>query len=210
MNDQHELYASNVYWDKRASTFDDEPDHGLKDPIVRACWRQLLAAQIPSEAAKVLDVGCGTGSLSILLAELGHRVIGVDVSPEMISLAREKAVRYQLPIEFQVRNAAALDLSVRLFDLILCRHLLWAFSNPTDVLTSWGNHLKDGGRLILIEGFWDAGGGIHPDKIASLLPSIFKKQTMLDLSQQTHLWGKDVSDERYILVADKIYNHIAY
>ncbi|WP_435833085.1 class I SAM-dependent methyltransferase [Kitasatospora purpeofusca] len=45
---------------------------------------------MPPAPADVLDVGCGTGSLSLLLAEAGHRVAGVDLSPEMVARSRRK------------------------------------------------------------------------------------------------------------------------
>ncbi|PPK63132.1 hypothetical protein V5P93_004067 [Actinokineospora auranticolor] len=63
-----------AFWDQHAATFDDEADHGLRDPVVRAAWAELLLPLIPTGSA-VADLGCGTGSLSVLLAEAGHRVV---------------------------------------------------------------------------------------------------------------------------------------
>jgi 2-polyprenyl-3-methyl-5-hydroxy-6-metoxy-1,4-benzoquinol methylase len=68
------------YWDELAAAFDDEPDHGLRDPIVREAWLARLSHWLPSNRAAILDIGCGTGSLSVLLAVLGHEVIGIDWS----------------------------------------------------------------------------------------------------------------------------------
>ena len=53
-------------------------------------WRRLLRAVAGSGRDSVLDLACGTGSLSVLLAEHGYRVIGVDLSEEMLAVADEK------------------------------------------------------------------------------------------------------------------------
>jgi len=82
--------AISATWDAAAPTFDTTPDHGLTDPAVRAAWAGRLREWVPNSAAAVLDVGCGTGSLALLLAEQGHRVTGVDLSPVMVERARRK------------------------------------------------------------------------------------------------------------------------
>ena len=75
-------------WDAEAPGFDDEPDHGLRDPLVRDAWRSLMRSVLPPIPARVADLGCGTGTLSLLLAEDGYAVDGVDFSPEMVRRAR--------------------------------------------------------------------------------------------------------------------------
>src|SRR5215208_3144651 len=105
-NNEKRLQESRQYWDDLASTFDNEPDHGLRDPVVRGTWIKLLETWLPQTSVTILDIGCGTGSLSIALAELGHKVTGIDLSPSMISLAQPKAASYGLPIEFHVMDAA--------------------------------------------------------------------------------------------------------
>ena len=61
------MTAGAAYWDNQAATFDEQPDHGLRDPHVRAAWEQLLLPRLPPAPAMVADLGCGTGSLSVLL-----------------------------------------------------------------------------------------------------------------------------------------------
>jgi precorrin-6B methylase 2 len=51
-------------WDAEAARFDEEPDHGLRDPEVRACWRTLLLSALPPAPARVADLGAGTGSIT--------------------------------------------------------------------------------------------------------------------------------------------------
>ena len=54
-------WQSPRYWDDLAAAFDDEPDHGLRDPAVRAAWLTRLAIWLPASGATVLDVGVAPG-----------------------------------------------------------------------------------------------------------------------------------------------------
>lgn len=51
-----------VDWDAEADTFDDEPDHGLRDAVVREAWAERLRAWLPETPCEVLDLGCGTAA----------------------------------------------------------------------------------------------------------------------------------------------------
>lgn len=203
MNEEKRLQDSRLYWDKEASSFDDEPDHGLRDPVILETWTNFLRAALPYTGATILDIGCGTGSLSIVLAGLGHQVTGTDLSPSMISLARTKAARLGLQIEFQVMDAASPQLPHGQFDAIACRHLLWTLPEPKQVLQRWAELLKPKGRLILIEGFWKTGVGLHANEIIEILPTTLTDFSFHNLTEDSNFWGKAVDDERYAIIADK-------
>lgn len=187
-------------WDQEAATFDAEPDHGLRDPAVKAAWRQLLSQWLPPSPGYVLDLGCGTGSLSVLAAELGHTVVGVDCSPAMIELAQAKAVAHDLPITYQVMDAARPMITSASFGAIICRHLLWTLPDPSSVLERWQGLLLPTGRLLLIEGFWQTGAGLHMAEIFNLLPHGLSVVETVNLSPLSVLWGKSVNDERYAIL----------
>jgi len=154
MADQNtNLENSRIFWDNAATTFDNEPDHGLRQPAIRQAWMTLLQTTLLPSLTTVLDIGCGTGSLSLVLTDLGHTVTGVDFSPEMIARATEKATHATSPIQFRVMDASQPDFPAQHFDAIVCRHLLWALPQPEDALQRWVELLKPQGRLILIEGF---------------------------------------------------------
>ena len=196
------LQKSQQYWDDLAPTFDNEPDHGLRDPSIRQAWSQFLKTWIPDAGASVLDIGCGTGSLSVVLAELGHKVTGIDLSPAMIAQARAKAAAREVQIEFHVMDAAFPQLPDRQFDVLICRHLLWALPEPGQVLRRWGGFLKQRGRLILIEGFWGTGTGLRAQEILKMLPASFTNVSTQTLSDHPDFWGASVTDERYAIIAD--------
>src|ERR1700730_3726578 len=81
------------YWDRRASDFDDEsPSHGLRTDGQTRAWQRLIYEIAGPTPIDALDVGCGTGFLSLLLAERGHRVTGVDMAAAMLGQAQKKAM----------------------------------------------------------------------------------------------------------------------
>ena len=59
---------------------------------MRAAWAGRLNRLLPSPPTRVADLGCGTGSLAILAADLGHVVDGIDFSEGMLEIARAKIV----------------------------------------------------------------------------------------------------------------------
>lgn len=201
-NDEKRLQESRKYWDDQAPTFDREPDHGLRDPIVRQAWTEFLKVWLPPVGSTVLDIGCGTGSLSAVIASLDYRVTGIDLSPAMISLARDKAASAGLQVEFHIMDAVNPLFPGHSFDGIVCRHLLWSLPNPEQVLKNWSSLLRQGGRLILIEGYWSTGAGLHSAEIIQMLPRSFSNRTVVDLSDKLDYWGGRVTDERYAVIAD--------
>ena len=195
---------SQLDWDSAAASFDNEPDHGLRDPLVRQAWRELLLPWLPPAPVPILDIGCGTGSLTLLLAELGHQVTGIDFAPAMIAQAQAKAQAVGRAIPFHVMDAARPHLPSQPIALILCRHLLWALPEPDLVLQRWTELLLPGGRLLLIEGYWHTGGGLHAEAVVAALPSAIVNVVVQPLSAQSELWGSAVTDERYLVAADQL------
>jgi SAM-dependent methyltransferase len=137
----------------------------------------------------------------LLLAELGHRVVGTDWSPVMIARAEEKCAAAGMPARFFVMDAAEPSFAPGQFDVVLCRHLLWALPNPAQVLRHWARLLAPHGRLILIEGFWHTGGGLHVGELLASLPPRMDEFGTVNLNAHPALWGGQVDDERYLIAA---------
>ena len=185
-------------WDAEAATFDDEPHHSLDDPLLRSVWWDVLEPVLPRPPARVADLGCGTGSLSVLLAERGHDVVGVDVSPRMLDRARAKAAAHGVDVTFVLGDAGAPP--VEQVDVVLTRHVVWALDDLPAALDRWFSLLAPGGRLVLVEGRWHTGAGIAGDLLAGYVarPGVTVEVTALD---DPALWGAPVVDSRYVLVA---------
>jgi SAM-dependent methyltransferase len=71
-----------------------------------------------NKAARILDIGCGTGRHSIELARRGYAVVGIDLSESLLRRAREKASEQKLQIVFQKHDARYLSF-VHEFDLVI-------------------------------------------------------------------------------------------
>ena len=190
------------FWNSQASSFDDEPDHGLRDPDTRRAWRSLLLERLPPAPARILDLGCGTGTLTMLLAEEGYRVDGLDIAEAMVAAARSKAAGSELPVTFQRGDASAPPYPPQSYDVVLSRHVLWAMPDPTAALRSWTRLLRPGGRLLLVEGRWHTGGGLTAAECERLLRQHRDVVEVHRLDDAIY-WGGEISDERYLAVSTR-------
>lgn len=100
------------------------------------------------KALNILDIGTGTGFLAFLLAERGHKVTGIDLSPDMINEARQIAKRMGFPVSFFVMDAEKPDFPRKSFDAIVTRRLTWALPNLPAAYQAWHGLLKPGGILV--------------------------------------------------------------
>jgi 2-polyprenyl-3-methyl-5-hydroxy-6-metoxy-1,4-benzoquinol methylase len=187
-------------WDSEADTFDQEPDHGMLQADTRAAWWTLLEAFFPAAPARIADLGCGTGTVAVLLAEHGYDVTGVDLSPKMIDLARTKARSAGLSVLFEVGNAAEPEAEAGAFDVVFARHVVWALPDPGAALERWAALLAPGGCFILVEGRWSTGAGLLAESMRALVLPLMTHVDVVPLSDPT-LWGREIDDERYLLVA---------
>ena len=190
--------AAVAMWDDEAQTFDDAADHGLRDPAVRAAWRDLLRDLLPPAPARVADLGCGTGTLALLLTEDGYDVTGVDFSPEMIRQARAKAP----DVTFVEADASAPPLDSAAYDVVLSRHVLWAMPDPAVALARWQDLLAPGGRLVLVEGRWSTGAGLTGAETVALVEGLGLTPSIRALPEARY-WGREISDERYVVTSSR-------
>ncbi|TMK31775.1 MAG: class I SAM-dependent methyltransferase [Actinobacteria bacterium] len=153
------------WWDRDAGTYDRSASHAMTDPVEAAAWRAALQRLLPVPPARVLDVGAGTGALSLLAAELGHRVTAVDLSPGMLDRARAKAEAQGLDIEFVVGPAEAPPAGP--FDAVIERHVLWTAPDPVRSLRAW-HEVAPAGQVVLFEGAWGASGLVGRGREAAI------------------------------------------
>ncbi|MFB0535067.1 MAG: class I SAM-dependent methyltransferase [Anaerolineae bacterium] len=93
------------------------------DPGVVAFARQCFDRYGKRDAIRILDLGCGTGSYTIALAEVGYGVVGVDLATKMLAVTKDKARQRGLALPLVQADARALGFD-RCFDVCLCRGVL--------------------------------------------------------------------------------------
>jgi demethylmenaquinone methyltransferase/2-methoxy-6-polyprenyl-1,4-benzoquinol methylase len=118
-------------------------------------WRRKTARALESslvEGARVLDVACGTGDLSLVLAEAGAvRVIGLDFCRPMLEIARRKAEADSRPVPFIEGDALRLPFADGTFDAVTIAFGLRNLAGVADGLRELRRVLKEGGRLAVLE-----------------------------------------------------------
>ncbi len=186
-------------WDAEADAYDSEPDHGMLADATREAWWRLLETLLPSAPSRVADLGCGTGTVSVLLAEHGYDVTGMDISPRMLAHARAKADAAGHAVRFTLGDVADPDVEAASVDVVLSRHVVWALPDPADAIRNWLQLLAPHGRLVLVEGRWGA-EGLTAESLSRIVEPHVREVRLVALDDPL-LWGKSIDDERYALVA---------
>ena len=154
------------YWSKRSESFLDQRRTELHSTMADR-WLTEIDKYIPQgQNLRILDVGCGAGFFSILLAARGHEVIGIDLTPEMIEKARILASEEQVPCDFFIMDAENPAFSDESFDFVITRNLTWTLPHVEHAYEQWLRVLKKGGVLLN----FDANYGAEDDTDISNLP----------------------------------------
>ncbi len=120
-------------------------------------WMTELKKHLPEKKnLRILDVGCGTGFFTILLAKEGHQVTGIDLTPDMITHAKELAEEEKADCRFVVMDAENPDFPDEEFDVIVSRNLTWTLPDAEHAYQEWFRVLKPGGVMINLDANYGA------------------------------------------------------
>jgi ubiquinone/menaquinone biosynthesis C-methylase UbiE len=159
----------------------------------------LGAANLGPEGPwRILDVGCGAGETTLLAAQIGHDVTGLDVSTSLLDLAKARAKKEELGnVDFFLGDASRMFIDPP-FDLIMSRFGVMFFDDPPKAFANLAKMTKQGGRIVFVcwrspkqnqwvtlpmsvlQGFVEAGGSAQaegpgpfafadPEKVRTLL-----------------------------------------
>lgn len=101
------------------------------------------------ENMRIADVGCGTGLYTQKLCQHGAKVVGIDISPEMLEIAARKTEQYKDRVEFVRGDAACLPFADCSFDLVFSITAMEFFDKPKQCLHEMHRILRPGGHMVV-------------------------------------------------------------
>lgn len=153
-----------AYWTNRASGYSEVNKDELRTQQ-KAVWTAELTEQIEAafpgaqpQELRVLDMGCGPGFFSIILARAGYSVTAGDYTPAMLDEAHANAQAEGVEdiIGFTRMDAEALEVANDTFDVVVSRNLTWNLPHPERAYAEWLRVLKPGGLLLNYDANWYA------------------------------------------------------
>src|SRR5690348_7815312 len=109
-----------------------------------------IAGRVDLRSARVLDVGCGGGILSEALARAGANVVGIDLAPRVLDVARLHLHESGQHVDYREISAEALAAEMpAVFDAVTCMEMLEHVPDPGSVIEACAMLLRPGGRLFL-------------------------------------------------------------
>ena len=130
-------------------------------------WEGIIKAILPDKREKVLDAGGGTGRITLLLAKLGYQVTLIDLSPGMLTIAREKLRKEGLEHKVEIKEAdiSSMPFSDETFGLVICLHGPFCYADSPKVAKEFTRVLKMGGGIVVdtLSRYWAATSVLESD-----------------------------------------------
>jgi 2-polyprenyl-3-methyl-5-hydroxy-6-metoxy-1,4-benzoquinol methylase len=114
-------------------------------------YHGFLLGHVPASCSRALEVGCGTGSFARRLAECAQQVVALDLSAEMVRVARSRSEQFK-NLEYRCADVMAADLPRESFDCIVTIATLHHLP-LREVLFKLKDSIKPGGVLLVIDLF---------------------------------------------------------
>ncbi len=180
------------YWTKRSEGFASLRKNELHSDKYQR-WEKEILTQLPTgDNLKILDIGCGAGFFSIILAKHGHQVVGIDLTESMIADAKILAAEEGVKPTFCTMDAENLDFDDESFDVVISRNLTWTLPHPRDAYREWMRVLKKDGVMLNYDAEYAkdqktsklSGRHAHDDISKELMNQCNKIYHMLDISEK--------------------------
>ena len=132
-------------WDKWAPAYDKQI--AFFERIQFGGCREWICSRA---SGHVLEIAVGTGR-DLPFYPPGVRVTGIDLSPAMLAIARQRAADVGIDVELREGDAEALDFPDATFDTVLCALSLCTIPHPATAIAEMARVLQPGGKLLLLD-----------------------------------------------------------
>ena len=139
-------YRKEEYWSRFANNFDEEQTYIVGDAIQQAVLERLSGE---SDLGELIELGCGAGFYTKVLAANASHVTATDLSDEMLTVARKQLKDCQ-NVEVEKADCEKTDFPDGKFDSVFMANLVHVIENPSITLQESYRILKDGGLLLII------------------------------------------------------------
>lgn len=168
-------------------------------------YHGYLLKHVPQRCDEALEIGCGTGMFSRALAKRAKHVLGVDLSPEMIRLAKERSTGVR-NIDFEVKDVLAWDLPDAHFDCIASIATLHHLPMEA-ILSKIKQALKPNGVLLVVDLCQETGGiGMLARGAVSIpmsaLYKLAKNGRVKDSPEEQAAWEAHGKDDHYLTISE--------
>ncbi|SDS82980.1 class I SAM-dependent methyltransferase [Microlunatus soli] len=143
------------YWDDHADSYDRSMGF-----IERRVLRDSRGWACGQAEGRTLEVAIGTG-LNLPWYPAGVDLVGVELSPRMLQVARQRATALGLSVDLREGTADALDLADNSFDTVICTIALCAIPDDQRAVQEMIRVLRPGGKLILVDHVSSSHGGLR-------------------------------------------------
>ncbi|MBQ8306252.1 MAG: class I SAM-dependent methyltransferase [Blautia sp.] len=143
------------YWEGEADAYDREVEGNLECSRTAEGWISLVLENAPAKKRlEILDVGTGPGFFPIVLGRRGHHVTGIDLTENMIGLAKKNIEAAGVDADLHVMDSHALGFPDNTFDMVISRNVTWTLDDPEQVYREWKRVLAPGGTMLVFDACW--------------------------------------------------------
>ena len=138
------------YWDSQAEIWGENTRRDLF--LDFDLDRVLSSLPIRGHHLRILDIGTGAGKVAVQAALLGHTVVGLDSSSEMLRQARITAKAFKAHVMLVKEDAYFVKFPTGLFDVVVAKDVLFCMDDSVNAVKHWTEFLNPGGALIIVDG----------------------------------------------------------
>ena len=166
-------------------------------------YHSFLLEQLPRRCDNALEIGCGTGAFSRLLARRSERVLALDLSPRMIQIARERSEHYP-NIDYRIADATTWEFPGAQFDCVVSIATLHHLPIE-EMLSKMKDTLNVNGTLIVLDLFQEKGlADALTSILAALVSRLFrliKTGRLAQSRQEREAWAEHGQNDSYLTLS---------